>query len=69
MTAYKIGDVGPYGGIITKIRDIPLDVRFHVSNGYWDGIIVEVDGTRYIEVEQTGKIFDITDRLDSTLEI
>lgn len=66
----KEGEVGQYGGIVTKIKNIPVGSKFHVYNGYWTGEIRLIGGKKYMYVEETGALHEITpDREEDYLEI
>ena len=40
-----------YGGILTDLRTIPVGMKFHVANGWWDGEKLEDD---YILIHAPG---------------
>lgn len=63
----EIGSRGQYGGIVTRMIDLPAGTKFHVCNGYWEGRIVEKNDTKYMVIEGDGQLHDIAD--DFTLDI
>lgn len=64
------GEVGQYGGIMTLIKNIPINEPFHVYNGYWTGEIWVIDGKRYMYVREMDAVHEITpERENDYLEI
>lgn len=56
--------LSPYGNA-TDLLALPVGTKFHVSNGLWDGEIIETNNSKmvYIEKTPTGpSIFKITDK-------
>lgn len=51
--------IGTYEGM-TRISDLFLGTKFLCLNGNWNGEIVEVNGSRYMQVKETGKLHSIS---------
>lgn len=52
-TVENLGKTDPqYGGTIADVNTLPIGTKFHVRNGLWDGLIIEKDGTKAVEVTE-----------------
>lgn len=56
-------------GKTTDIYNLEVGTRFRVSNGAWDGEIVEKDGAKCIHVIDTGKVIELKPNKDYSLVI
>lgn len=50
-----------YGGTLTYYKDLDIGTKFFVSNGAWDGQIIEENGIKKLKVLETGRVFVIKD--------
>ncbi|WP_310877067.1 hypothetical protein [Priestia megaterium] len=41
-----------YGGTPTLMNTLEVGTKFHVCNGNWDGEIVEIDGEKYVKIDE-----------------
>lgn len=67
---YKLPNIqGGYFGTTTDMYLLPVDTKFSVDNGYWNGEIVSVNGKKYIYVIATGMHIELKSDVDYKMVI
>lgn len=48
-----------YGGILTFIKELPIGTNFYVTNGHWNGEIVEHENEKKIHIKEINEYYQI----------
>lgn len=54
---------------MTDVRTLPVGAMFYVVNGGWNGKIVDVDGVKHLNVEETGSSYNLEKRSDEACHL
>lgn len=56
-------------GTTTDMYSLAVGTKFSVVNGLWDGEIIEIDGEKYLHIDDTGKNIKLTPEMDCGLVV